>query len=269
MRPTFSPGDMIVVSPEPMRSLRVGDVITFITPTAGHPVETHRVVNILRAGAEPIVQTRGDTNNTIDPWRAQLHGSTVWRYRFRLPAFAYPLLALRSPGPLGDDADAPAPSGAVGAHAVVVPVPAHGVDECVAGGHCSSARSASRLRSSRRWPSRAGPPPRQPGHCPCRRRRCGADRCCSNDFGLHQARPDDDSGRGVVDGDEVGVCPWLHDQAGHRRRRPVHRHDRDPGDQHQLLRRRRGNVRVVGEPEFERRNRANRPTRTATAAPSG
>ncbi len=96
MRPTFSPGDMIVVSPEPMRALRVGDVITFMTPTAGHPVETHRVVSILRSGSDPIVKTKGDANNTIDPWQAELHGSTVWRYRFRLPALGYPLLALRS-----------------------------------------------------------------------------------------------------------------------------------------------------------------------------
>jgi signal peptidase I len=96
MRPTFSPGDMIVVSPEPMSSLRVGDVITFMTPTAGHPVETHRVVSIAGPLDEPIVQTRGDANNTIDPWHAQLQGGTVWRYRLRLPAFAYPLLALRS-----------------------------------------------------------------------------------------------------------------------------------------------------------------------------
>jgi signal peptidase len=95
MRPTFSPGDMIVVSPEPMRSLRVGDVITYSTPTAGHPVETHRVVSIQSTGGDPIVQTKGDANNTVDPWRAQLHGATVWRFRFRLPALGYPLLWLR------------------------------------------------------------------------------------------------------------------------------------------------------------------------------
>jgi signal peptidase len=95
MRPTFSPGDMIVVSPEPMSSLRVGDVITYSIPTAGHPVETHRVVSIQPTGGDPIVQTKGDANNTVDPWRAQLHGATVWRFRFRLPAFGYPLLWLR------------------------------------------------------------------------------------------------------------------------------------------------------------------------------
>lgn len=96
MRPTFDPADMIVVTPEPMQSLRVGDVITFRIPTAGEAVETHRVVSIAQAGTEPIIQTKGDANNTVDPWHAQLHGATVWRYRFRLPGFGYPLLALRS-----------------------------------------------------------------------------------------------------------------------------------------------------------------------------
>lgn len=96
MRPTFDPGDMIVVSPQPISTLKVGDVITFSTPAAGHPVETHRVVSISGPLDEPIVQTRGDANNTVDPWHAQLHGATVWRYRFRLPGFGYPLLILRS-----------------------------------------------------------------------------------------------------------------------------------------------------------------------------
>jgi signal peptidase len=96
MRPTFDPGDMIVVSPQPISTLKVGDVITFSTPAAGHPVETHRVFSISGPLDEPIVQTRGDANNTVDPWHAQLHGAMVWRYRFRLPGFGYPLLALRS-----------------------------------------------------------------------------------------------------------------------------------------------------------------------------
>jgi signal peptidase I len=96
MKPTFNPGDMIVVSPEPMRDLRVGDVITFQVPTDGHPVETHRIVSITNPGAEPIVTTKGDANTTPDPWHAQLHGATAWRYRFHLPGFGYPLLALRS-----------------------------------------------------------------------------------------------------------------------------------------------------------------------------
>jgi signal peptidase I len=97
MRPAFGPGDAIVVSPEPARDLRAGQVITFQSPTGDRHVETHRVVAVLRRGDEPIVMTKGDANVSRDPWRAQLHGETVWRYRFRLPMLGYPILALRSP----------------------------------------------------------------------------------------------------------------------------------------------------------------------------
>jgi len=97
MQPTFAPGDMIVVTPEPARDLRVGQVISYRIPVDGRPVETHRVVRILARGDEPIVQTRGDANDVDDPWRAELHGGTLWRYRFRVPLVGYPILALRSP----------------------------------------------------------------------------------------------------------------------------------------------------------------------------
>jgi signal peptidase len=97
MRPTFLPGDVIVVTPAPAGSLHVGDVITYQIPVNGHPVETHRVVRILKHGHEPIVQTKGDANRSADPWKAKLHGGTIWRYRRRLPMLGFPLLALRAP----------------------------------------------------------------------------------------------------------------------------------------------------------------------------
>ena len=132
MRPTFNPGDMIVVSPEPMRDLRVGDVITFQIPTAGHPVETHRVVSILRPGPEPIVRTKGDANNTVDPWQAELHGTTLWRYRFRLPAFGYPLLAPPlTLDPLGNHPAAPPAPRTLGTGPPMAAPPRPGRHECV------------------------------------------------------------------------------------------------------------------------------------------
>lgn len=96
MRPTFSPGDVIVVSRESPASLRPGQVISFETPTPDRYVETHRVISVLQGGSEPIVITKGDANTSADPWRAQLHG-TLWRYRFRVPALGYPILVLRNP----------------------------------------------------------------------------------------------------------------------------------------------------------------------------
>ena len=96
MRPTFDPGDVIVVTPEPARDLRVGQIISYRVPTGAGQVESHRVVRILRHGNTPIVQTRGDANSGLDPWQAELHGGTVWRFRFRLPLLGYPILALRT-----------------------------------------------------------------------------------------------------------------------------------------------------------------------------
>ena len=97
MRPTFSPGDVIVVTPEPARDLRAGQVISYHIPVDGRPVVTHRVVRVIEPGDEPIVQTKGDANNAVDPWRAKLHGGTIWRYRLRAPLLGYPILALRTP----------------------------------------------------------------------------------------------------------------------------------------------------------------------------
>jgi len=97
MRPTFSPGDVIVVTPESARALRAGQVISYRIPVNGRPIETHRVIRILAHGDEPIVQTKGDANNAPDPWQAKLHGGTLWRYRLRVPLVGYPILALRTP----------------------------------------------------------------------------------------------------------------------------------------------------------------------------
>ncbi len=77
MRPTFSPGDMVIVTPEPVSAVRVGQVISYKVPTGVHQVETHRIVKILQGGAHPVVQTQGDANNWPDPWTAKLEGATA------------------------------------------------------------------------------------------------------------------------------------------------------------------------------------------------
>jgi signal peptidase I len=97
MRPTFGSGDVILVTRLRAEGVRVGDVISFHAPVAPHQVETHRVAAILRRGHEPIVETKGDANDSLDPWQAQLHGGTLWRYRLRVPLLGYPLLVLREP----------------------------------------------------------------------------------------------------------------------------------------------------------------------------
>jgi signal peptidase len=95
MRPTFDPGDLVIVRPEPVSSVRVGQVISYSVPVGEHQVETHRVIRVLRGGAHPIVQTQGDANNWRDPWTAQLQGTTAWRLTAVIPYGGYAINALR------------------------------------------------------------------------------------------------------------------------------------------------------------------------------
>ncbi len=96
MRPLFDPGDSIIVRPVPLDDLRVGDVITYNIPVEDNRVVTHRVVKLTRQrGANPVVITKGDANNTRDSWEAQLQGSTAWVYERRIPKAGYVLRALR------------------------------------------------------------------------------------------------------------------------------------------------------------------------------
>ena len=97
MKPTFSPGDVVVVRQEPMQQLRVGQVISYAVPVGAHQVETHRVVKILRGGGttSPVVQTKGDNNTVVDPWTAQLHGDKVYVLRAVVPYAGYGINFMR------------------------------------------------------------------------------------------------------------------------------------------------------------------------------
>ena len=97
MRPVFAPGDVVVVTPERLRDVRAGQIITYAIPISDHHVETHRVVRVVGGGDHPVVITKGDANAAADPWKAELSGPTVWRYRFRIPMLGRAIVALRDP----------------------------------------------------------------------------------------------------------------------------------------------------------------------------
>lgn len=97
MRPTFSPGDMVVVTPEPLRDVRVGQIISYRIPVGDHHVQSHRVIKIVSGGAHPVVRTKGDANNAPDPWTAKLNGTTAWRVRAVLPKIGWAVFWFRSP----------------------------------------------------------------------------------------------------------------------------------------------------------------------------
>lgn len=99
MRPTFDPGDVIVTKPVPLSEVRKGDIITYRIPEDDRRVVTHRVVSIKRTdGANPVIVTKGDANGSVDPWKAQLQGSTAWVMQGRVPKAGYAIHMLRGQG---------------------------------------------------------------------------------------------------------------------------------------------------------------------------
>ncbi len=97
MRPAFAPGDLIVVAPEPSRDLRVGQMISYAIPVGDHHVETHRIVKIVQRGSHPVIRTKGDANDGVDPWTARLDGDTAWTVRAVVPRLGWLVVWLRSP----------------------------------------------------------------------------------------------------------------------------------------------------------------------------
>lgn len=97
MKPYFSPGDIVVVTPEPTRDVRVGQVISYHIPVGDHHVQSHRVIKVVRAGDHPLVRTKGDANAAPDPWTARLNGGTAWEVRAVVPKAGWAIVWLRTP----------------------------------------------------------------------------------------------------------------------------------------------------------------------------
>jgi signal peptidase I len=89
MRPVLNPGDVAVLTPEPVADLRRGQIVAFHPPGEPHLTVTHRAVSIERTRHGVIIQTKGDANNARDQWRAHIVGNTVWHEAFKLPKFGY------------------------------------------------------------------------------------------------------------------------------------------------------------------------------------
>ncbi len=99
MRPTFAPGDLLVLRPEPTSAVRVGQVLTYAIPIGDHHVESHRVVQVLQRRPETIVRTKGDANAARDPWTAVLGGKRAWVVVGVVPYAGRVVLWLRDPVP--------------------------------------------------------------------------------------------------------------------------------------------------------------------------
>ncbi len=95
---TINRGSVVFDREVPVSSLRVGDVITYSPPARmGTPsLVTHRIVSIKRAqGGGRVFRTKGDANQTPDPWRFTLDTPTQARVVAHVPYVGYALAALQ------------------------------------------------------------------------------------------------------------------------------------------------------------------------------
>ena len=94
MRPTFQPGDLAVIRPVAVTSLRKGDIIEFLPPGATTP-RLHRIASITRkpdktGNIVTAISTRGDANNTTDPWGTiHLEGATAYKLDMTIPSLGW------------------------------------------------------------------------------------------------------------------------------------------------------------------------------------
>jgi signal peptidase len=97
MAPSMPAGSVVFVTPIAASRVRPGDVIAFQAPTPDRSVVTHRVVSVDRDGDRPVVVTKGDANDVVDPWRARIEDDLVWRVRLAVPHLGRGINALRAP----------------------------------------------------------------------------------------------------------------------------------------------------------------------------
>ncbi|WP_346622221.1 signal peptidase I [Blastococcus montanus] len=98
MAPEIEPGDVTVATPIPVAEITEGMVITYHMPIGPRSLVTHRVVTVERAADGGVtVQTKGDGNETVDPWTAGLVGDTVYEVQAVVPGLGHVLQLLRTP----------------------------------------------------------------------------------------------------------------------------------------------------------------------------
>jgi len=66
MEPALPVGSIVVVQPEPVSSIRAGDIISFLDHDPVTRVVTHRVIDVLDSPDGPLFVTRGDGNEEPD-----------------------------------------------------------------------------------------------------------------------------------------------------------------------------------------------------------
>jgi signal peptidase len=97
MTGTIPKGALIFSKNVPVKSLKVGDIITYLPPGT-HKAITHRIIaTSYDAKKNRVFQTKGDFNKAADPWKFTLDRPEQAVYRFAIPYLGYVLVLLTLP----------------------------------------------------------------------------------------------------------------------------------------------------------------------------
>ena len=97
MTGTYDAGSIVYAKPVPVDDLQRGDVITYAPPAGESPTElvTHRIASITRAeDGRRVFKTKGDANQSVDPWEFTLDAPTQARVEYGVPLAGKAVLAL-------------------------------------------------------------------------------------------------------------------------------------------------------------------------------
>jgi len=99
MSGTIERGSIVFTREVPVTALAIGDVITYVPPTDSgidHLV-THRISDIELTDAGKVFRTKGDANQSVDPWPFALEAPGQARVEFVAPALGFLFIALADP----------------------------------------------------------------------------------------------------------------------------------------------------------------------------
>lgn len=87
MEPVIKTGSMVVTKAVDTTTLKVGDIVAFTSPSNPKEAILHRIYSV-KSTAPIIFQTKGDNNNSPDPWDLPQVG-VLGKYYFAIPYLGY------------------------------------------------------------------------------------------------------------------------------------------------------------------------------------
>lgn len=77
MSPVLEAGDLAITRTVAVSEIQVGDVVVLPRPDAPGQRYVHRIVELTRRPDGPVVRTKGDNNDTIDPYLLRITSPSV------------------------------------------------------------------------------------------------------------------------------------------------------------------------------------------------